>query len=177
MAAPSGQSPSSQSERNIARRENNPSREVFNPGSYTNFSPFTLMRRLSDEMDRMFSNAFGLQRNIGEQGIWSPVIEVRENKGNLEITAELPGLKREDVKVESTDEGLVIQGERRQEHAETRAGYHHSERSYGRFSRMIPLPQGAQTDKAKAEFKDGLLKIQVPIPDNKPQSRQIPIAA
>ena len=93
------------------------------------------------------------------------------------MTAELPGLKREDVKVECTDEGIIIEGEKRQERQETtEGGFHRSERMYGHFYRMIPLPQGAQSDKAKAEFKDGVLQIKVPIPESKQQRRQIPIA-
>jgi HSP20 family protein len=134
-----------------------------------------MMRRVSEEMDRLFSNAFGWSRS-GEQGMWSPAIEVRERDGNLEVTAELPGLKKDDVKVECTDEGIIIEGEKRQERQETEGGYHRSERVYGHFYRMIPLPAGAQSDKAKAEFKDGVLQIKVPIPESKQQRRQIPIA-
>jgi len=125
-------------------------------------------------MDRAFAGTFGL---TGESGLWSPAIEVRERDGNLEVAAELPGMKKEDVKVECTDDGLVIEGERRQEHEDTHHGFHRSERSYGHFYRMIPLPQGAQTDKANAEFKDGLLQVRVPIPESKRQSRQIPIGS
>lgn len=161
-----------ESERNITRRpESQPSREAFN------FGPFTMMRRLAEEMDRAFASTFGLTRHTGETGLWSPAIEVREKDGNLEIAAELPGMKKEDVKVECTDQGLIIQGERHQEHEETERGFHRSERSYGRFYRMIPLPQGAETDQAKAEFKDGLLQIRVPVPENKSKSRQIPITS
>ncbi|MGO4885579.1 MAG: Hsp20/alpha crystallin family protein [Bryobacteraceae bacterium] len=178
MAATSAMSRSPESEKNTARRpENYPSRETWKPGTYNNFGPLTLIRRFSEEMDRVFAHTFGLSRNIGESGLWYPAIEVRERDGNLEVTAELPGMQKEDVKVESTDDGLLIEGERRQEREEAQAGYRHSERSYGRFSRIIPLPQGAQTDKAKAEFKDGLLTVRVPIPDNKPQSRSIPISS
>jgi HSP20 family protein len=178
MAATSAHSPSSASERNIARRsEDTPSREIYNPNLSTGFTPFTLMRRFSEEMDRFFGGTLGLSRNFGSSGLWSPAIEVRERNGNLDVTAELPGLKKEDVKVECTDDGLIIEGERREEHQESGRGYQRSERSYGRFYRMIPLPQGAQTDKAKAEFKDGLLQVHVPIPNNKPQSRQIPISS
>jgi len=178
MAATSAQSPSSASERNIARRpEETPAREPYNPNLSTGFTPFTLMRRFSEEMDRFFGGTLGLSRNFGSSGLWSPTIEVRERNGNLEVTAELPGLKKEDVKVECTDEGLTIEGERREEHEENDRGYRRSERSYGHFYRMIPLPQGAETNQAKAEFKDGLLQVHVPIPNKKPQSRQIPISS
>jgi HSP20 family protein len=165
------QNKSSERERNVARRSDYwPSRDVFG------FSPFSLLRRLNDEMDRAFGSTFGLTRAMGESGLWCPTIEVRERNGNLEIDAELPGMNKEDVNVECTDEGITIQGERRQEREETEAGVRRSERSYGRFYRMIPLPEGAATDKAKAEFKDGLLRIRIPLPENRQrQAKQIPI--
>jgi HSP20 family protein len=151
-------------EREISRR----------PEFHYGYGPFSIMRRVSDEMDRLFSHAFGWGRSA-ELGTWSPAIEVRERDGNLEVTAELPGLKKDDVKVECTDEGLIIEGEKRQERRETEGGFHRSERVYGHFYRMIPLPAGAQSDKARAEFKDGVLQIRVPVPETK-QRRQIPIA-
>jgi HSP20 family protein len=178
MAATAAQSRSPETERNIARRsENYPSREVFNFSAFPNAGPFTMLRRLTEEMDRAFASAFGLSRDAGEAGLWSPAIEVREREGNLEIIAELPGMKKDDVKVECTDQSVIIEGERRQEHEENQRGFRRSERSYGHFYRMVPMPQGAETDKAKAEFKDGLLQVRVPIPESKRQSRQIPIAS
>lgn len=177
MAATAAQSQAPETQRGMSRRsENYPSRDALNQGVFPNIGPFSMMRRLSEEMDRAFASTFGLSRDTGETGLWSPTIEVREREGNLEVAAELPGMKKDDVKVECTDDGLIIEGERRQEHVETQRGFHRSERSYGHFYRMIPLPQGAQTDKAKAEFKDGLLQVRVPILENKRQNRQIPIA-
>lgn len=135
----------------------------------------SLMHRISEEMDRAFANTFGsIQR--GSFGAWSPAIEVHEQDGSVEITAELPGLQKDAIKLECSNDGLIIQGERKQEHEETRGGYRRSERSYGHFYRLIPLPEGALADQAKAEFKDGLLKVHVPVPQQQQrQSRQIPI--
>ncbi len=162
---------SSERESGLARRqEHYPSRDMFS------LSPFSMMRRLSEEMDRAFAGTFGLSRDLGASGLWSPPIEVCERNGNLEITAELPGMNKDDVKVEYTDQGIVIEGERRQEHEETHEGIHRSERVYGRFYRLIPLPPGAQIDKAKAEFKDGLLRVRIPVPESKQTRRQIPIS-
>jgi HSP20 family protein len=80
------------------------------------------------------------------------------------------------VKVEVTDNALVIEGERKHEQEQKGGGRWHSERSYGRFYRTIPLPEGADAEKAKADFKNGELRVTVPVhrPDNK--RRQIPIA-
>jgi len=173
----SGTHPSSEhGERGLSRREESslwrdPWRDMFN------FSPFSMMHRLSDEMDRAFSSSFGLNRwSSGEHGTWMPAVEVRERNGNLEVSAELPGMSKDDVKVECTDEGLVIQGERKRETEKTEGGIHRTERSYGHFYRMIPLPEGAQPDQAKAEFKNGLLEVRIPIPEHSRKGRQIPIS-
>lgn len=155
----------------VARRqEYYPARDLFS------FSPFAMMRRLSEEMDRAFSSSFGLSRGYGENAQWAPAVEVRERNGNIEISAELPGMSKNDVKVECTEEGVTIEGERRQEHESTEGGIHRSERSYGRFYRMIPLPEGAQTDKATADYKNGVLEIRVPVSQHQQhKARQVPI--
>jgi HSP20 family protein len=71
------------------------------------------------------------------------------------IRADLPGLKREDVTIDITDSDVCIQGERTHEREEEREGYYRSDRGYGSFCRVIPLPEGAMSDQAKASFKDG----------------------
>jgi HSP20 family protein len=161
----------------VPNRSSDKERELARRSAEYDYSPFSIMRRLSDEMDRVFANTFGSPRSELEKSAWSPAVEVRERGGNLEVTAELPGLKKDDVKVECTEEGVVIEGEKRQERETNEAGYHRSERSYGHFYRMIPLPAGADPDKAKAEFRDGLLQLRIPIAENKRQRKQIPIAS
>ena len=160
-----------QRERGMARRqEYYPSRDLFS------FSPFSMMRRLSEEMGRAFASSFGLSRSFGEPGMWSPPVEVRERDGNLEISAELPGMNKDDVKVECTDEGIIIEGEKRGEQESNEGGFHRTERSYGHFYRMIPLPEGVEADKAKAEFRDGVLQVRVPMSQQQERKgRQIPI--
>ena len=133
-------------------------------------SPFRAFQRMADEMDRMFED-FGLGRRLArpfsrETGtdIWAPDVEVFQKNNELTIRADLPGLKREDVTVDITDNDVCIQGERKHEKEEEREGYYRSERGYGSFSRVIPLPEGAITDQAKANFKDGVLEITMPAP-------------
>jgi HSP20 family protein len=128
------------------------------------------MQRMADEMDRMFDD-FGLGRrwlrpSWGETGaaIWAPEVEVFQKNNELTIRADLPGLKREDVTVDITDNEVCIQGERKHEKEEEREGYYRSERGYGSFSRVIPLPEGAISEQAKANFKDGVLEITMPAP-------------
>jgi HSP20 family protein len=74
-----------------------------------------------------------------------------------------------------TEEALVLTGERKLEHKEDHEGYHRFERSYGKFYRSIPLPEGVKTEAAKAELTDGVLKITVPVAEVKKAARQIPV--
>ena len=149
--------------------------EVFQPmfpfGRLFGLSPFAMMREFTDEMDRMFRG----RGSETEVQAWAPAVDVRQCNGDLVVTAELPGLKKDEVKVELTDNALVIQGERKREHKEDHEGYHRWERSYGHFYRSIALPEGAKTDQAKAELQDGVLKVSVPVAQAEKKSRQVPI--
>jgi HSP20 family protein len=140
-------------------------------------SPISLMRRLTEDIDRAFGLSSGANRGEGsEQGInWAPTVELRQSGNNLVIHADLPGLTENDVKVEATDEGLAIYGERRREHSSDEGGWHHSERVYGRFYRLIPLPESAKVEEAKANFRNGVLEVVVPVPELERKNRQIPV--
>lgn len=150
----------------------------FRPEEFFN-NPFAAMRRMHDEMDRLFASALGQYTGrsaAGGLGSWAPAIEVSRNDKEINVCAELPGLQPEDVKIEVTDNALVIEGERRHEKKEEAEGGWHSERHYGRFFRSIPLPEGAQTDQARADFKNGELHVIVPLDQPRSKRRQIPIA-
>jgi HSP20 family protein len=137
-------------------------------------NPFSMMRRFHDDMDRTFARVFRGEAE-GGLGVWSPAIEVAEQNGQLKVRADLPGLKPEDVKVEVTDDAVIIQGERKNEHEETKGGVYRCERSYGHFHREIPVPEGAKSDQAKAQFKDGVLEVSIPIPEQAGKRRTIPV--
>src|SRR5207245_1908644 len=107
--------------------------------------------------------------------MWSPPVEVFEREGNLVVHAELPGLNKDDVKVEITDDGIVIQGERKHEHEENREGFYRSERSYGSFYRFIPLGEEVKAEEARANFNNGILEVTIPMPTAQQRRRQIPI--
>jgi len=145
------------------------------PQELFSMSPFTLMRRLTEDMDRMFSGLTGTSGR--EMGVWAPPVEIRETDGNLVIAAELPGMNKDDVRVEITNDAVIIQGERKQEREEEQGGIHRSERFYGSFYREIPLPEGVKADQAKAQFNNGVLEVTVPIPESQRRTRQIPIEA
>jgi HSP20 family protein len=96
--------------------------------------------------------------------LWAPQIDVFQRNNELVVKADLPGLKKDEVKIDVTDDAITIQGERRSEHEEEREGVYRSERSYGSFCRVVPLPEGAITDQAKATFNNGVLEITMPAP-------------
>jgi len=140
-------------------------------GGFFGVSPFTLMKHFTEEVDRML----GYKTAIARPDTWRPAIEVKEGEGNLLVTAELPGVNYEDVKVHFTGGALVLEGERKYEKEEKREGYFHTERSYGRFFRSIPVPEGTNIDKATAQFNNGVLKVVIPIPEILPKMREIPV--
>jgi HSP20 family protein len=153
-------------------------RERYGLAPRTQASPFAFMRRFSDEMDRLFDD-FGFGRTgfgpsslarIG-QGAWSPQVEMFEREGKLVVRADLPGMTRDDVKVDLDDDRITIQGERRSEHEENREGYYRSERSYGSFHRTIPLPEGANGENARATFRNGVLEIEMEVPKRRSARR------
>jgi HSP20 family protein len=146
----------------------------WTPSDLFSANPFSLMRRFSEEMDRTFGRFFN--RDDGE-GFWSPAIEVVEGDGQLKVHADLPGLKPEDVRVEVANDQLIIQGERKYEHEEKKRGSYRSERRYGKFYRAIPLPEGANTEQARAQFNNGVLEIAIPVPEQTSGRREIPISS
>jgi HSP20 family protein len=141
-------------------------------GKLFGMNPFALMREFTREMVRAFSTSWGDEITPRP---WMPPIEVKETSDNLMITAELPGIQTEDVKVEVEDQTLTIQGERKREKKEEKEGLYRSECSYGRFLRTIPLPTGVKTDHIKAEMNDGVLEIKVPMAESKQKGRPIPV--
>jgi HSP20 family protein len=144
-------------------------------------NPFSMMRRMSEAMERALSTSFGTvssgsRLGFPEAAAWAPDMEVFEKDNQLVIKADLPGIKKDEVKVQLTDDGLVIEGERRREHEEQHAGYYRTERSYGHFYRTIPLPDGTDSEKIQAQFKDGVLEVTCPLPESyRARRREIPI--
>ncbi len=142
-------------------------------------SPFGMMRRFAEEMDRLFDDfrtqLFPRLDFPRIDAAWAPPVEVTERGGQLVVRAELPGLAKEDVRVEVREDALTIQGERRHEREEKRKGFFRSERSYGSFFRQVPLPEGMDPASAKATFKDGVLEVTMPAPPKPVKGRSVPI--
>jgi len=154
-----------------------PTLSGLSPVDLWNAGPLAIMRRMNEDMDRMLGG-FGFApwpSGRGESWAFSPPIEVSEDKGKLTVRAELPGLSKDDVKVEVTDEGLVISGERRMEDEQRGEGFYRSERSYGRFQRIVPLPEDVtDVQAAQAKFDNGVLEVSLPLPENR-RRHQIPV--
>lgn len=131
--------------------------------------PFEIIRRMSDEMERMFDRTFdefgfGHRSLVSRESVWAPRIEAFQKQDQFIVRAELPGLTKDDVQVELTEDAVSIRGQRRQEQEEEREGFYHSERVYGSFYRAIPLPEGIIAESAQASFRDGVLEITMQAP-------------
>jgi HSP20 family protein len=126
--------------------------------------PFRELEEVSDRLNRMFPRP--ATRTNGKETMivadWTPTVDISETDGEYQIKAEIPDVKKEDVKVTLEDGVLTIQGERKQEKEEKGKKYHRVERSYGSFVRSFSLPDVIDEEKVKAEFKDGVLSLHLP---------------
>jgi HSP20 family protein len=132
------------------------------------WEPFHDLMTVQERMNRIFEQAFrGAGRTGAEEdwalgGAWAPAVDIYEHEGNLVLKAELPGIDPKDVDVRVENNVLTLQGERKFESEVKREEYHRVERAYGTFSRSFTLPNVVDSDKIKAEFKDGLLRVVLP---------------
>lgn len=150
-------------------------------------NPFQMMRRFTRDMERLFENFQGFGspsffmtdfppfRMELENVEWIPQIEVLQNNEQFMVRADLPGLTKDSVKVEVTNDLLTISGERKEEKEEKRESFYRSERSYGSFYRQIPLPEGVKTENAAATFHNGVLEITIPAPKVATPTRKLEI--
>jgi len=140
-------------------------------GSLFTMNPFMPVRHFTEDMDRFF----GMAPRAFNGGAWNPAIEVKFKEGKMFVTAELPGVRREDLKVHIEKGVLTLEGERHAEKEEKGEGYYHSERSYGTFFRTVALPENAKTDAVTAEMNNGLLEIAIPVPAEKTKRLEVPV--
>jgi HSP20 family protein len=140
-----------------------PRRDPFDVFSY---GPFAMLRRMQDDMDRIFGGfGGGLSRFSEREGFdWMPAIDAFQRGNEFVIRADVPGLSRDDLSVEVGEDALTIRGERKHDREEEHEGVFRRERSYGTFYRVVPLPEGAVADSAKATFKDGVLEVVLQAP-------------
>ncbi len=128
------------------------------------YDPFRELRGLQDEMTRLFTGVVPGTGNREDMlnGAWSPRVDIFENKENLVIEAELPGMARDDFDLSIENNVITLSGERRFEKKSEGDNYHRLERSYGSFTRSFTLPQTVTAEGAKAEFNNGILHVTLP---------------
>ena len=133
--------------------------------------PFALLREFTSDLDRTFDRPFlsgfrwPLLRAFDVPGVnWFPDVDIFTRDNRLFARVDLPGMKAGDVKVEVTGGQLAISGERRTDREEHTDHVYRRERSYGKFSRTVPLPEGVAPADVKATFVDGVLEVSVPVP-------------
>lgn len=129
------------------------------------YRPFTDIRSLQDEVNRLFSSSF--QGNLGDEsiarGMWNPNVDIFENQDQIVLEAELPGMKRDDFELTVENNVVTLRGERQfEKKTENNDNYHRVERSYGSFTRSFTLPQTVATEEATADYENGVLKVVFP---------------
>ncbi len=144
------------------------------------WDPFRELEDMSERLNRMFSRPAVTTKN-GKESLtvadWIPTVDISETDGEYVIKAELPDVKKEDVKITLEDGVLTLTGERRQEKEEKSTKYHRVERSYGSFVRSFSLPDLIDETKVKAEYRDGMLNLHLPKSEKaKPRAIEVKVA-
>ena len=133
--------------------------------------PFTGLTGWEREMDRMMEDFFGRRMRPWSPERWlrgaveaitAPAVDVYEEKDDIVVKAELPGMEKSDIEVNLADSRLTLKGEKKKEEKIEEENYFRSERSYGAFVRSVQLPAEVQADKVKAAFKNGILEVRLP---------------
>lgn len=132
------------------------------PVRYDREDPFSLLHRDMDRLIDEFFTGYDFDFSGGRAHSFSPRVEVSENEKEIAVLAELPGLDEKDITVSITDTALTISGEKKEENESKGKDHYIRERSYGSFSRIIPLHSDVDADRAEAHFKKGVLSIRLP---------------
>ena len=134
--------------------------------SITRWDPFRELDDLQNRLSTIFGRApvkkEGDKREALTVAEWAPLVDIVEDDKNYVIKAELPGLKKEEIKVGVQDDVLTISGERKYEKEEKDKKFHRIERAYGSFMRSFTIPEDSDGEKVSAEFKDGILRVHLP---------------
>jgi len=142
----------------------------------SNWSPFEQLSSLREEINRLFETPFSDGGNESEFFGWAPAVDLFEDRDNLVVKAELPGMKKEDIEISLHENSLIISGERKVETDENEGESSRSERFFGRFQRALELPKPVDANNVTASYKDGILTVKLPkTEESKP--RQISVKA
>jgi HSP20 family protein len=137
--------------------------------------PLRELETLQRRMDRLFQNAFGLERSPWRVGVY-PLVNISEDQDHIYVRAELPGVKAENLEITLQDNSLILRGERKIPTEEKQVNYHRRERESGFFRRIVVLPRPVQPDKVEANCKDGILTLKMAKPEEiKPRKIQVKV--
>jgi len=128
------------------------------------WDPMKELSTLQNRMSRVFEDTFGAPLFRGEQpgaGTWAPAVDIFETDGEIVVKAEVPGIARDQVRVEVDDGVLTLRGERKFEKEVKEENYHRVERTYGAFHRSFTLPDSVDPERVRAELKDGVLEVRL----------------
>jgi len=132
--------------------------------SIVRYDPFRDLRTLQEEVNRLFTGS--MPRGFDDEGIargaWSPSVDIYENKEQIVLEAELPGMKRDDFDLSVENNIITLRGQRQFEKQDESDNYHRVERSYGSFTRSFTLPNTVTAEGANAEYKNGVLRVILP---------------
>ncbi len=134
------------------------------------WNPWREMDTFSDRVNRLFDGGFFPTLSLSEEsGLrdWQPVVDIYREDEKIVIKAEIPGVDKDKVHVDVKDGVLTLTGERTYENEVKEENYHRRERAFGRFARSFALPEGLDPEKIDADYKDGVLKIEIPKPEEK----------
>lgn len=141
------------------------------------WNPWREMSALQNRMNHLFNEPFFRSDREDDElsmGAWYPAVDMFENEDKLVIKAELPGMDKKDFSVDVKDHVLTLSGERNYDNEVKEENYYRRERGYGKFKRAFTLPADVDSDKIKADFKDGVLKVEIPKPEAQ-KAKQITI--
>lgn len=144
----------------------------------TRWNPSRELLGIADEMNRLVNNVFGDETRETSlfKGTWSPAVDIAEDDNNFYLHIELPGMKREDVKVRYEEGLLTITGEKKSEKEEKKVNFHRVERSYGKFERSFRVPTRILNEKIDASFQNGVLTVTLPkSEETKPKEIEVKI--
>jgi len=134
------------------------------------WNPWREMSAMPDRLDRFLDDPFFRLGRMAEDsglGMWNPAVDLYEKDDYFMIKAELPGVDKNDINIDLKDRLLTLSGERTHDKEVNEENYYRRERSYGKFQRTFTLPADVDSNQIKAEFKDGVLQIEIPKPEEK----------
>ncbi len=136
--------------------------------------PFRDIVSVQDEMNRLFNSLMSPSDRVSGVEEWIPAVDISETDDSFLVTADVPGMKAEDIKITVANNTLTLKGEKKNVREDKKENYHRIERSYGSFERTFALPSGVESENIRAKYKDGVLELRLPkTKEAKPQEIKV----